>query len=799
MSRSFFVLAGLTALAAVLLGTATAGASPSIKIETLSSEADRVTGGDALVAVTVPQGASPARAGVRLNGNGVKSSLEADAGNPRRLTGVITGLRDGNNQLSAWAPGIRNKTTLQIYNSPISGPVFSGPHQEPFFCTTVQNGLSEPTDEDCSAEGRTDYFYRTTGGDFEALADPASRPADLARTTISDGRSVDYIVRVESGTINRAVYRWAILAPDGNPDAGWNDRLIFQHGGGCTTGHQQGRVNSDQVLDHDYLRRGFAVAASTLTNFQTACNDVLSAETASMLKEHLSESLGRPPYWTIGAGGSGGSMQVQMNVQNYPGLFDGILPTASFPDNITPPQPDCRLLYEYFDSAQAAGLDAEQRKAITGIINEGACRGLGSNTGDVLNPSQGCANAVPSELIFDAVTNPGGIRCSLVESMVNIYGQNPATGFAYSPIDNVGVQYGLRALALGQIDLDEFLDLNQYVGGFDINGEFRPARSVADLEALETLYRTGRINSGSGGNPEVPIIDIRRYVDDVDNVHVYVPTYEMRARIRATNGSAANHVMFRAQGQVNNRAMEDAAIDTMSAWLDAITADGSNAALAQKVADNRPSDAVDACWVDDGIRIDDPAEIGATGPCTDLYPPNSLPQLQAGKPLGSLVYKCQLKPIAAGAYGSPDQAQIARLNQIFPTGVCDYTRPGVGEQPLAGTGLSFGPEQTITVQKRKLRLRVNKRKVRSSRRGGTVKATATLSPCPAVTWQRVFFQRKSKRGWKKAGSAIVRGSNCRATTKVRRIDSRTKIRARAKAETGFRRAASNRRVVRVRR
>ena len=65
----------------------------------------------------------------------------------------------------------------------------------------------------------------------------------------------------------------------------------------------------------------------------TACNDVLSAETASMVKEHVIESLGTPPAWTIGEGGSGGSIQQQMIGQNYPGLLDGLMPAASFPDS----------------------------------------------------------------------------------------------------------------------------------------------------------------------------------------------------------------------------------------------------------------------------------------------------------------------------------------------------------------------------------------------------------------------------------------------------------------------------------
>jgi hypothetical protein len=36
--------------------------------------------------------------------------------------------------------------------------------------------------------------------------------------------------------------------------------------------------------------------------------------------------------------------------------------------------------------------------------------------------------------------------------------------------------------------------------------------------------------------------------------------------------------------------------------------------------------------------------------------------------------------IAAGLYGSwnPSDAQVARLKEIFPTGVCDYSQADVG-------------------------------------------------------------------------------------------------------------------------
>jgi hypothetical protein len=50
-----------------------------------------------------------------------------------------------------------------------------------------------------------------------------------------------------------------------------------------------------------------------------------------------------------------------------------------------------------------------------------------------------------------------------------------------------------------------------------------------------------------------------------------------------------------------------------------------------------------------------------------------------------------LRPVDLSEYGAVSPAQEQRLRATFPDGVCDYSRPGIGEQPLAGTWLSFGP------------------------------------------------------------------------------------------------------------
>lgn len=81
-------------------------------------------------------------------------------------------------------------------------------------------------------------------GIFQPLPNLTSYPADLAQTTTSQGKTVPYIVRVETGTIDRGIYETAVLhdpTKEGppspfNPPAAWNQRLVYTLGGGCVGG-----------------------------------------------------------------------------------------------------------------------------------------------------------------------------------------------------------------------------------------------------------------------------------------------------------------------------------------------------------------------------------------------------------------------------------------------------------------------------------------------------------------------------------------------------------------------------------
>ena len=314
-------------------------------IETVSARPDFVSGGDVLVRVGVPRAVPLDEPRVMLNGVDVTDGFRQDEAD-HRLTGLVTGLVRGVNTLSVGAGGSNGTggAELIVVNHPIVGPVFSGPHEQPFICDTerfeLQSGetLGVPLDAHCSTETRVDYYYRSTAGD-DLLPLPASAtPSEVARVTTSVGATVPYIVRIETGTVNRGIYQISMLhdpsaAP--SPDTwtaspGWNGRLIYRHGGGCINGWYRQGARTGGVEDDMMLRRGYALASSSLNVFGNNCAELFSAETMMMVKERFVEAYGSPRF-TIGWGCSGGSYQQLQTADGYPGLLDGIIPCRDVP------------------------------------------------------------------------------------------------------------------------------------------------------------------------------------------------------------------------------------------------------------------------------------------------------------------------------------------------------------------------------------------------------------------------------------------------------------------------------------
>ena len=457
-------------------------------------------------------------------------------------------------------------------------------------------------DAQCNIATEYKLFYRTTtAGCSTALPDPSPPtpaptnncfkpynpasppPPDLATTTTTTGLTVPYIVRVERGTINRGIYDiavlfdpvkpWSALAPQPQ----WNGKVVYTFGASTGQPRQQFRTEQNWA-DDAALSRGFMVVDNSLTDSLFNSNRVLNAETLMMMKEHIVDTYGEIVY-TLGNGCSGGSIQQNTAASIFPGLLDGIQPSCDFPDSITTGLEvgDCVLLVNVYAGPEwsalmaASGLTQAQinakKTAINGHLDQLGCQswnnsfGFNNKPGNyvptlVINQTTGALAPVgaprnncrlPAALVYDPVTNPNGTRCGDPDLATAVWGTTagvaPGSIRARQTGDNVGIQYGLKALLGGAITPEEFVTLNEKIGGFDADSNRQPERSTADLPALDIAYRAGIVGSGENLG-KLPIIDSRGF--DEQGIHYIWRSFAERARIDAANGgNHGNQVMWR--------------------------------------------------------------------------------------------------------------------------------------------------------------------------------------------------------------------------------------------------------------
>lgn len=709
------VLAALCA--AALLPGPVAATSQGPQLRVLSNRADLISGGDALVEVVLSPHADPAKVRIDVDGRDVTSRF---APRPNgRFLGLITGLQDGDNLLTARASGGTDR--IVITNHPIGGPVFSGTQLQPWICETEPTGLGPARDAQCNAPAKTEFFYRSTDPAKTGFQryDPEHPPSDVATTRTDQGATVPYVIRRETGTMNRGIYQIAVLYDPAQPftpwasQPGWNRKLHYILGADAKPQRRQGApksvlgephpvgvVNSNNVAELA-LSRGWAVATNSQNIHGLNTNFVTSAEAMMMLKEHLIEQLGELRY-TMGYGCSGGAVQQHLIADAYPGLLDGLLPSCSFPDlYLTSTEVvDCSLLLRYYNTTSPQLWTVEaQRAAVDGTADVGPCHswinGFGFDS-HWFDPRTSCVwrsvFVQPYEVVleqppwvYEPTRNPEGARCTLQDHQVAIFGRRPpqawgdverkiGRGFANRPYDNVGVQYGLRALESGLITPEQFIDLNEKIGGYDIDKNWRPQRSAADPDAVAIAYRTGAVTFGRQ-LAKTPIIDLR--AADNSEVHTDFHSYAMRARLEQANGHHDNQVIWTSAGAgfvPDEQSMTEAFL-VMDSWLAAIDADTSTDPREVKVGRHRPAQAVDACWIS-GRKVTDRAT------CRAAFPYFGNPRIAAGGPLANHVLQCQLTPLERGDYDVAfTEAQWVRLLKAFPAGVCDYAKPGVDQRP----------------------------------------------------------------------------------------------------------------------
>jgi hypothetical protein len=176
-------------------------------------------------------------------------------------------------------------------------------------------------------------------------------------------------------------------------------------------------------------------------------------------------------------------------------------------------------------------------------------------------------------------------------------------------------------------------------------------------------------------------------------IHSCFHSYKMRERLRQSTSSIVNHFLL-----LDKPYDDPSGFDTLAAWVRSIKSDKTSDTLETKVARHKPANAGDACWIN-GRRETDPAT------CAAAKPYFGEPRTGAGAPITAEAIKCQLTAPDRASYGvSMTDQQWARLQAIFPEGVCDWSKPGVG-QAAAVPWLSFangpggapiGPEPTAS-------------------------------------------------------------------------------------------------------
>ncbi|HEU4647205.1 MAG TPA: DUF6351 family protein, partial [Burkholderiales bacterium] len=641
ITRALLFSAGM----ALLCGSVYADdVDPEIRV--LSNRADLISGGGALVEIIWGGAAHSKVARIELNGVDVKSAFAIRPNG--RFMGLLTGLKDGENLLTVRVGGAGRQIT--ITDHPIGGPVFSGGEQlAPWICArtavtpvtvtaprdstlsgtanTRASGLStDPFDDQCNTATDFLYYYRpadrttctlgiTGGNPCFVQYDPANRPADdqIADFTNDRGDTVKSLIRIERGTINRSLYSLvtyydpAQLSAPWAPQKGWNGKVMWKMGASTSANRFESAANPN--FDANALSRGFMIATSTHTQHSQNNNELLSAETIMMVREHIIETYGEIRY-TMSDGGSGGSMMQTTPATVMPGLLNGLITTISYPDAVSTwiETKDCGLLNNYYNTPQGSPLSTAQRAAVNGHLTSGYCTTwVNSFLGQFLpTNTNNCGFGFPASIVYDPTLRPNGVRCDTdggpQEPQWGTFVDADGNTKTKLPYDNVGVQYGLKALQEGVISPEQFVSLNEGVGSYNndrvwsggstSNPTIPAPRGIAQTDVLPTIYKSGILADGKQ-LAKVAQIDVRAHSNNPD-IHMPWRSWSTRDRLDRANGHHDNQVIRLHFGSAGSAT--SLAFDTMDRWLAAVESDTSETALEQKIVNNKPADYGDACF-----------------------------------------------------------------------------------------------------------------------------------------------------------------------------------------------------------
>ena len=413
----------------------------------------------------------------------------------------------------------------------------------------------------------------------------AGRPGDQHHRP---GLTVPYIVRVERGTMNRGIYDIAVLFDPsqpwtaGAPQAQWNGKVYYNFGASTgqprrqtRAGHQTGPTKSSSSAatwwwqQHDRLARN--------------SNRVLMSETVMMMKEHIVDTYGAIRFT------HGNRLLGRLDrLEHERRRSTPACSTARQPLHLSRLRDDrmevgdCVLLVEAYQKPQwsvdgrpHAGADQRPEGGDQRSSRPVGCHGwynaFGSN-GRAGNYFQTLvANADRRHRTLATVAN----NCELPAAPSTTRSRTRSARAASTATpgrgdlgpgagddarretrDNVGVQYGLKALQAGAITRRGVRHAEREAsaattatwqgrrqsGGAD-DRRLRGAR-ISPTASGDSSTRALSVTAGT--LPRSPIIDLRGRRRGAD-IHMQWRSYSQRARLDAANGGHGNQVMCASQ------------------------------------------------------------------------------------------------------------------------------------------------------------------------------------------------------------------------------------------------------------
>lgn len=601
--------------------------------------------------------------------------------------------------------------------------------------------------KDCIFESHLQFYY--LNNDEKLVRLTSDKFSQLS--SLRDAKLPLQLFRAEQGSINRFIYTvaMAITAEElGTRTASslWNKKLIYQFNGGSGIGFRQGRQKATRTITRRIkeVQNGYAIISSSGNRTSYTYNMLLAEDTARRVKLHFVSLFGEPLY-TVGIGGSGGGLAQYLIGQNSTGILDGLIPQYSYPDMISQTiyTLDCDLFNNYFtfrakDNSRWQQWDQRQllegmnslqdfpqkiaflqpvAQLMAGMVpsfpkgNSECINGYFGLSTFIHNPRQGFLRHFYSDDVVDKT------NWNYWEDMAWLFSRDQH-GLVESTWDNDGVQYGLHALKQKQITLAEFVHINKNIGSWKeqhqmkaekiitpfgrkmpfwvslwgsdnitevIDNQVAPRRS-ASLEAIESAYRGGQIFIGK---LDLPIIDVRHYLEEKLDMHHMSASFSSRIRLKQANGHFDNQVIWVAKRDFDPT---EQAFDLMDLWL-----------LKRKefpelsAGQSKPVQLQDTCFDDKGevlaqgkgvwngnwSEVSLGNQVSQRGACAEHYAIFSNSRIQAEGPWQGSIFKCHKislpDAIKQGMYGDIDLSEyIHEIRAIFAQGVCDYAQGDAG-------------------------------------------------------------------------------------------------------------------------